>query len=117
MWSESHGGRVPASCASCIEASPRPSAGCASDSQRIASSISPHYSVYSLVLDQRCPLLRDLFQGLRDRVGGHPLGPEIEHHAFFIVSPIDTINEIIAGRAIDVDRAHEDLLGVLTEDQ
>jgi hypothetical protein len=39
------------------------------------------------------------------------------HHAFFIVSPIDPINEIIAGSAIDVDRAHGALLPVPMEEQ
>src|SRR5205823_82702 len=62
--------------------------------------------VPSLLLNQRCPFLFDLCQGLRDLVGGHARGLEIEPHAFGIVSPIDPINEILAGSARDVDRAH-----------
>src|SRR5439155_7184706 len=61
---------------------------------------------HSLLLNQRCPFLFDLFQGLCDLVGGHARDPQIEPHPFGIVSPIDTINEILAGSAIDVDHAH-----------
>jgi hypothetical protein len=44
-----------------------------------------------------------------------PVTWEIELHDFCIISPIDTINEIMVGSSIDVDRAHADPLFVLME--
>ena len=41
---------------------------------------------HSFLLDQRCPFLCHLFQGFRDLVGGHARDPQIEPHAFGIVS-------------------------------
>src|SRR5215471_18399015 len=67
------------------------------------------------LLDHRCPFLFNLFQCLRDRVGRHARDPEVEQHAFCVFSPINTINEILAGSSIDVDRVHGDPLFVLME--
>jgi len=65
---------------------------------------------YFPLLDEISSCLRYLFQCLRDVVGGHPLCPKIQDHAFFIVPPIDPINEIITTRPQDMDRAHGALL-------
>src|SRR5215813_2139260 len=59
-----------------------------------------------LLLDAIAPCLRDPCQCLRDLVGGHALGAEIQHHAFGIVAPIDPINKIIPTSLRDMDRAH-----------
>src|SRR5262249_46879558 len=58
------------------------------------------------VLDDIAPCQRDPCQCLRDLVGGHALGAEIQHHAFGIVAPIDPINKIIPTSLRDMDRAH-----------
>src|SRR5215831_3142020 len=63
-----------------------------------------------LLLDEISPSLRHSCQCLRDLVGGHALCPEIQDHTFFIVPPIDPINEIIRTRPQDMDRAHGALL-------
>src|SRR5262249_56704218 len=59
-----------------------------------------------LLLDAIAPCLCHRCQCLRDLVGGHTLGAEIQHHPFGIVPPKDPINEIIRTSLQDMDRAH-----------
>src|SRR6266446_2847475 len=61
---------------------------------------------YFPLLDEISSCLRYRFQRLRDVIRGYTLCPKIQDHAFFIVPPIDPINEIITTSPQDMDRAH-----------
>src|SRR5215471_16880736 len=61
---------------------------------------------YFLFLDDSAPYQCHACQCLRDSVGGNARDAEIQHDTFFILPPIDPINEILPTRPQDMDRAH-----------